>query len=111
MRRNIRTAYRGKLEALRNRLTRETLEIARCHGTCGSPGDRADLSLDNSTEEIDMALLGNEELLLEAVNGALERLTTRDFGRCESCHSDISSRRLRSTPYTRFCVKCAGSEE
>ncbi len=67
----------------------------------------ADLGSHDFEEELTLGLLENEELLIEAINAALERLDKGTFGRCEACSQDIHKDRLKALPYARHCVACA----
>lgn len=44
---------------------------------------------------------------LAEVDGALERLETGDYGRCEVCGEQIPVERLLVRPTARTCVPCA----
>jgi RNA polymerase-binding transcription factor DksA len=44
---------------------------------------------------------------LEAIDGALHRLETGEYGICESCHYPIESNRLAAVPYAARCQRCA----
>ncbi|MBV9302402.1 MAG: SpoIIE family protein phosphatase [Acidobacteriaceae bacterium] len=51
------------------------------------------------------------ELLLEEVDGALERMETGSFGVCETCHQAIEHDRLVSDPLTRVCLSHLSKRE
>jgi DnaK suppressor protein len=105
----LREVFRGKLLELRARLGADVnvAEAEALRGASPSVGDRADVSCEASEEEINVALLDNEEYLLREVEAALERLETGRFGRCEGCGRRIAEARLRATPYARTCRRCA----
>lgn len=51
------------------------------------------------------------EALLEDVDAALERIETRSFGICETCHESIERDRLISDPLTRVCLSHLSKRE
>ena len=70
---------------------------------------------DTGTEEylhdLNATLLENEEYLANEVREALKRLDDGVYGRCESCGKTIAEARLEALPYTRYCIRCAGSAQ
>lgn len=56
------------------------------------PYDRLDESRKNEVEQIDLAL---------------SKMAVGDYGICESCGDDISTKRLEALPWARLCVDCA----
>jgi RNA polymerase-binding transcription factor DksA len=75
------------------------------------PIHMADLGSDNFEQENTLNLLANEQLQLEEIRDALERIKQGTFGRCEECDIEIPKPRLREIPYTRYCVACARKQE
>jgi RNA polymerase-binding transcription factor DksA len=76
-----------------------------------TPLHLADLGTDNYEQELTLSLLENEDQLLEAIKGALERMDRGTFGRCERCEKPISKERLNVLPFTSLCVDCARQAE
>jgi RNA polymerase-binding protein DksA len=72
------------------------------------PGDVATYTLDR---EIDYTLEENEERVLAAINGALERIENGTFGTCRGCAQPIAIERLEALPYTTQCIDCKRREE
>jgi RNA polymerase-binding protein DksA len=72
------------------------------------PGDVATFTLDR---EIDYTLEENEERVLAAIDGALERIDNGTFGICRSCGQPIALERLEALPYTTQCIDCKRREE
>ena len=68
---------------------------------------------DHDSEGLDkeLALIANEEHLLEAVTAALARFDKGTFGRCVTCNEPIPPARLDALPYTPHCVGCAGKPD
>ena len=112
--------YRVALEALSSRIRSDAtgmVEQARSGsgGNSGSELSNAPLHLgDMGTEEflydMNAALLGNEQYIVAEAREALNRMDSGTFGICESCGKPIASR-LAAIPYTRFCVKCAATDD
>jgi DnaK suppressor protein len=48
---------------------------------------------------------------LEAIDMALRRLESGNYGICESCGEFISFKRLKAIPWTDFCIECATERE
>ena len=71
------------------------------------PVHPADLGTENFDEELDLALVENQEQLLADINDALARIERGTYGRCENCHRKISKERLEAVPYARYCLRCA----
>ncbi len=110
-------AYRGHLQALAGRVSRDILQLAdeSHHGTGGEssgslsdvPVHAADLAGVEDEENTTLGLLENEEQLLAETEAALERLEQGRFGKCEACGNEIARKRLQAVPYARCCVACA----
>ncbi|NMB38988.1 MAG: hypothetical protein GX994_05370 [Firmicutes bacterium] len=59
----------------------------------------------------DLGLLENIENRIELVNHALEKITSKAYGRCEICHREISEQRLQAVPYAALCINCQEKQE
>jgi DnaK suppressor protein len=44
---------------------------------------------------------------LREVERAIEKLSTGEYGRCETCGAEIAEPRLEAMPATRFCINHA----
>jgi len=64
---------------------------------------------DDDVEGLDaeIAIAQNEELLLEQVDAALERVEAGTFGVCQQCGREIDAERLQAVPYASHCIACA----
>ena len=80
-------------------------------GLSDVPLHPADMGTDNFDEELDLALLENEQQLLVDIDDALARIKAGTYGRCENCHREIPRERLEALPYARYCVECADKLE
>ena len=76
-------------------------------GLSDVPLHPADMGTDNFDEELDLALLENEQQLLVDIDDALARIKAGTYGRCENCHREIPRERLEALPYARYCMECA----
>lgn len=69
--------------------------------------DIDDQSQELENNEVIDALDGLENIELEKVEQALDRLEHGSYGVCLECGSEISSARLKALPYARKCMDCA----
>jgi RNA polymerase-binding transcription factor len=69
------------------------------------PTHPADQDVEGLDSEI--AIAQNEELLLEQVEAALERIRVGTFGVCQQCGRTIDAQRLQAVPYASRCIDCA----
>jgi RNA polymerase-binding protein DksA len=72
------------------------------------PGDVATITHDR---EIDYTLEENAERVLNAIDGALQRIDEGTYGTCQSCGQEIGAERLDALPYTIQCIDCKRKEE
>jgi DnaK suppressor protein len=49
----------------------------------------------------------SDEVTLESIESAIEKIEDGVFGECEECSGAISKARLNAIPYTPLCIKCA----
>jgi len=49
--------------------------------------------------------------LLVAIDAALKRIKTSEYGDCFECGDTINPRRLEADPSTKFCISCAQALE
>lgn len=109
--------YKAKLLVLREQLTRRVnlLENA-IRETITAPGEISTVRTHNADSDSegldeDLAATQNEERLLEAVEAALARMESGEYGTCQKCHQPIPEARLDALPFTPYCVQCAAEEE
>jgi DnaK suppressor protein len=69
------------------------------------PTHPADQDVEGLDAEIGIA--ENEELLLEQVDAALERIRVGTYSVCQQCGRTIDEQRLHAVPYTSRCIDCA----
>jgi DnaK suppressor protein len=75
------------------------------------PMHLADIGTEAFEQEMSTSLLTNGRQMQIEVAGALDRLESNTFGKCQQCGADISEGRLNTLPYTRYCVECAQNAE
>ena len=106
-------AHRTRLLTLRDRLTNQITEmIEQVPDLINPPGDASTVpthNADRDTEglEKEVALVNNEEGILEQVRSALSRIDEGTYGRCTECGREIAEERLKAIPYTPHCIQCA----
>jgi DnaK suppressor protein len=71
------------------------------------PNHTADVESDNYEQGLTLTLMESEEVVLEQVLAALERIDKAVYGLCDECEGKIPKTRLKALPYTPYCVKCA----
>ena len=71
----------------------------------------ADVATSTVNREIDYTLEENEERVLAAIDGALQRIADGTYGTCRDCGGGIAIERLDALPYTTQCIDCKRREE
>lgn len=105
--------YKRELLSLRSRLAHDVSRLIEAiPEEVQAPGNLSNVpthNADRDSEGLDkeVALVQNEEGLLEAVDAALDRIEQGVFGLCEDCDEPISEERLQAIPYVSLCIRCA----
>jgi|SRR6185312_7484440 DnaK suppressor protein len=73
--------------------------------------DTYDLASDERDREINFILNDREREKLVAIDDALQRISEKIYGICESCEGEIQLGRLKVLPFTRLCVRCQEENE
>jgi DnaK suppressor protein len=60
----------------------------------------------NADADLQIRLHATDVRLLKAIEDALARMRTGNFGVCEACKQQISKARLEGVPWTHLCRKC-----
>ncbi len=71
----------------------------------------ADVASDTFEREFSLGLASNEQELLYAIEDALKRIESREYGICVICEKKISKVRLKAVPYAKYCIECQTKEE
>ena len=110
------SGFEIELVALRKRLLREVESSeAALREDVDKPGEITSLPThpaDQDVEGLDseIAISQNEELLLEQVEAAIERIRLGKYGTCQQCGRTIDAERLQVIPYAARCIDCARGE-
>jgi RNA polymerase-binding transcription factor DksA len=93
-------------------LARQAALLSRIGGISDELGshqekDWEDIAVEREGEEVLETLGVDAQTELRAIKGALARIETGDYGRCQVCGSPISPARLDILPDTAFCKDCA----
>ncbi len=73
--------------------------------------DEADLASALIDQGLSLRLRGRERMLIEKIDGALERIESGEFGICIACEDDINLNRLRARTVTTMCIACKEEQE
>ncbi len=106
--------FKSQLLELRKRLLQEVgatedalrEDVVKPGEISSVPTHPADEDVEGLDAEI--AIAHNQELLLEQVDAALERIRTGTYGVCQQCGRTVDGERLQAVPYAAHCIKCAG---
>ena len=83
-------------------------------GLTPNPENLPDTS-DQATAEADqyflLRLREREQKLLKKIDEALDRISNKTFGTCESCGEKIGIKRLKARPVTTLCIDCKTNQE
>ena len=69
-------------------------------------GDMADQASGTNEVHIQLKLKQTDAKILQAIEEALERLSSGSYGLCRDCGEDIAAARLNAIPWTRVCIEC-----
>ncbi len=73
--------------------------------------DLADQAANAYTKEFLLSLGDADRRLLRQVDGALEKIRLRTYGKCEKCEGEITVKRLEAVPFAEYCISCQEEEE
>jgi len=110
---------RETLESERTRLRAALVSVNHATSLSEETGDLSigtdDHIADSATEtfmrELDGGLEENAEHLLEAIEGALERIEDGSYGSCEVCGRPIGEERLEAVPWATLCIDDKRAQE
>ncbi len=73
--------------------------------------DPIDEAQSKSLRELAVHLMSTDWQVRKAIQAALGRIESGQYGRCEECHEPIVLRRLKALPWARRCVVCQEETE
>ena len=73
--------------------------------------DSSDLASEESDRELSTILSARDRAKIEQIDNALERISTANYGLCDTCGLDIGEDRLTAVPFTRRCCDCQQDQE
>ena len=72
------------------------------------PVDRASLE---AARTFTLRIRDRESRLIDKINQSLARIEEGIFGICDMCGEEISIKRLKARPVTKFCITCKNKME
>ncbi|MCB9777887.1 MAG: TraR/DksA C4-type zinc finger protein [Alphaproteobacteria bacterium] len=92
------------LDAAQNNLSELTRER-------DQDADSLDVATSESDRDFSLRLAGRERRMLSKIKYALECISEREYGICESCGEPIGFKRLMVRPVARVCIDCKTQAE
>jgi DnaK suppressor protein len=95
----------------------EILEVYSKNKTYGKEADEdgaqdvADKAANSYTKEFLFSLSSTERDMLQLVDEALVRITSKNFGTCVSCEEELEKKRLEAVPWAKHCISCQEKQE
>ncbi len=71
-----------------------------------SHGDSLDIASSSRDREITFMLKSRELNELRAIEDAIRRIDSEDYGLCALCEDPIEIKRLEAIPWARYCLAC-----
>lgn len=113
--------FRKRLTSLARRVKQDTESVTEL--TRGGSGGQAigelsnapmhlgDMGTEEYLQDLNATLLENGEYLANEAISALKRIDNGTFGSCEECGDEIARERLVALPATRYCIRCAETQQ
>jgi DnaK suppressor protein len=73
--------------------------------------DIADKAAMAYNKEFLFSLTDAERDMLQLIEEALARISSKEFGTCDSCSSEIKTTRLEAIPWAKYCLSCQELQE
>jgi len=93
----------AKKEALMERLAEQRSEVF----VEREPEDECGEATRSLAREMALSTVDREQQTLLAIENALRRIQSGEYGVCENCGQPIAEKRLSALPWTRVCIRCA----
>ena len=72
------------------------------------PLDRASAESDRTWT---LRIRDRESMLIKKIRNSLEAIESKEYGICEDCGEEISTKRLKARPVTSLCIRCKTKRE
>ena len=113
----LQARLRGDVSQLTNEALGSDREDA--HTESKSPTHMAELGSEAYEQDFALSLVANEQVTLDEIAEALQKIDQGRFGLCEKCLEEgkpaaqaaIPKTRLKAIPYARNCVECERKRE
>ncbi len=106
------THFRKMLEEMKQELSHDidrTVHTMQDEATIfADPNDRASQESDMSLE---LRNRDRERKLIKKIDETIARITTKDYGYCDSCGVEIGLKRLEARPTATLCIDCKTLDE
>ena len=110
MRKTDRERYKKKLIEWKFRFTgtvegmrREALEQDEA---APSDAHMADHGTAQYAQDLTLTLVEDQQETIQAIDEALARVESTDYGKCDGCKEPIAKARLDALPHAKLCVDC-----
>ena len=114
----------AELKAMRTELAKDLIrlkaELSEAEGEMedlivsagvGAGDDQADAGTKTFEREHEMSLVYNARDMVLQTERAIERIDSKNYGRCEECSNPIGKARLQVFPRATLCMACKQKEE
>ena len=98
-----------RLEALRTELAQAVKDSEKEEDE--TYADWTDVATVEANRAVEMKIRNREKALAGEIYAALQRISNKTFGECESCGEDITESRLKARPTTTLCIDCMSEIE
>ncbi len=102
-------AFRETLETSLQQSTRRSEKADGLHAE--QEPDPIDDAQSKSLRELAVHLMSTDWQVQKAIEAALNRIESGQYGLCEECDEPIVLRRLKALPWARRCVACQEESE
>ncbi len=102
-------AFRETLETRLRQSTGRSENVGGLHAE--QEPDPIDHAQSQSLRELAVSMMNSDWHVQKAIQAALGRLESGQYGRCEECDEPIVLRRLKALPWATRCVACQEETE
>ena len=103
----------NELASLKQKLIAEMREkLAECTTSARhDSSELLDLAADGELDDMTARIAEADSLKIGQIEQALDMLRDGNYGVCQRCGEQISSRRLKAIPFATLCIECKEQEE